>query len=311
VVKLCPAGRGYRQSVNVTVVIATRNRPAELARTLGRLSALSPAPPIVVVDNASEGAADGELDWLRRNPAAAQLVALPRNLGGAARTVGARYARTPYVAFSDDDSWWAPDALSRAAAALDRHPRLAMVVGRTLVGPSARPDPLNAALAASPLPERVTGLPGRPVLGGLACATVVRRSAFLQAGGFHPVLMVGGEEALLCYDLAAGGWGVRFLPEVVAHHHPASHRPPLAHRQAVQRRNAALTRWLRRPLPVAAADTWRLARRAPGDPVARAALVGLIRRLPVALAERRRLPAPVEQDIAMLERAADAPPPDG
>ncbi|MDT7694569.1 MAG: hypothetical protein QOI75_3936, partial [Pseudonocardiales bacterium] len=36
-----------------TVVIATRNRSAELARTLRELRALRPAPPIIVLDNDS------------------------------------------------------------------------------------------------------------------------------------------------------------------------------------------------------------------------------------------------------------------
>jgi GT2 family glycosyltransferase len=40
--------------MRVTVVIATRNRPAELARTLSHLAALRPAPPTIVVDNASD-----------------------------------------------------------------------------------------------------------------------------------------------------------------------------------------------------------------------------------------------------------------
>jgi GT2 family glycosyltransferase len=39
----------------VTVVIATRNRREELARTLQCLQQLTPAPPVVVVDNSSTG----------------------------------------------------------------------------------------------------------------------------------------------------------------------------------------------------------------------------------------------------------------
>jgi hypothetical protein len=35
-----------------------------------------------------------------------------RTLG---RTLGVRAATTPYVAFSDDDSWWEPGALQSAA----------------------------------------------------------------------------------------------------------------------------------------------------------------------------------------------------
>jgi GT2 family glycosyltransferase len=281
----------------VSVVIATRDRPAELARTLDLLAALRPCPPVIVVDNAS-AAVPGRV---RDHPAVAELIALDRNLGAAARTVGARRATTRFVAFSDDDSWWAPGALRVAGDALDRHPRLGLVAARTLVGPRRRPDPLNEAMAASPLPA-TDHLPGRPVLGCLACASVVRRDAFLGVGGFRELFQVGGEETLLCYDLAAAGWGVRYLPEVVAHHHPSSTRPPAPHRRALQRRNRVLTGWMRRPLAVAGGETWRLVRDAVRDPVARAALAGLLRRLPAALADRRPLPPGLERDVRALER---------
>src|SRR5690606_18581001 len=111
------------------------------------------------------------------------------------------------------------------------------------------------------------------------------------------------EETLLCYDLTAAGWGVRYLDDVVAHHHPAPDRPPSWRRQALERRNAVLVRWMRRPLRVAAADSWRLVRDAGRDRVARAALAGLAQTLPVAFAERRRLPAHVEEAVRVLERA--------
>ncbi|MYR62383.1 glycosyltransferase family 2 protein, partial [Streptomyces sp. SID625] len=98
-------------------------------------------------------------------------------------------------------------------------------------------------LADSPL-GRATDLPGTQVLGFLACAAVTRRTAYLDAGGFHPLLFFGGEETLLAYDLAARGWGVTHCPEVVAHHHPAS--GPRTGRAALVRRNELLTAWLRR-----------------------------------------------------------------
>jgi GT2 family glycosyltransferase len=293
-----PGDRRSLADRRTSVVIATRDRPDSLARTLDELSGLRPVPPIIVVDNASRG----DLGWLHRHPARPRVIALPRNRGGAARTVGARASGTPYVAFSDDDSWWDPDALQLAADAFDRHPRLGLVAGRTLVGPQLKLDPVSAAMDSSPLPAS-GDLPGRPVLGCLACASVVRRRAYLAVGGFRELFLIGGEETLLCYDLAAAGWAVRYLPEVVAHHRPAAERPATLERRARQRRNAALVCWMRRPLGVAAADSWRLARAAGRDRTARAALTGLLRALPVALADRRRLPASVECDIRTLERA--------
>src|SRR5215217_8224496 len=122
-----------------TVVIATRNRAEELARTLAQLRKLRPAPPVIVLDNAS---ADDTAAFAGAIPGV-HLVRLPVNLGAAARNLGVALAKTPYVAFSDDDSWWAPDALPAAEQVFGRHPALGLLAGRTLVGPEARDDPVN------------------------------------------------------------------------------------------------------------------------------------------------------------------------
>jgi glycosyltransferase involved in cell wall biosynthesis len=154
----------------VAVVIATRNRGTELLGTLTRLRALREQPPIVVVDN---GSTDGTAELVRANYPGVRVVGLRRNQGGAARTVGARLVDSPYVAFSDDDSWWAPGALGRAAELLERHPRLAVLAARVLVGPDERLDPVCREMARSPLPS-APDLPGPSVLGFIACGAVVR-----------------------------------------------------------------------------------------------------------------------------------------
>jgi GT2 family glycosyltransferase len=287
-----------RGTPRVTVVVMTRNRRAQLLRTLRRLRELSGPVPVVVVDNGSD---DGTPAAVRREFPAVTVVALRENRGAVARTVGVRLARTPYVAFSDDDSWWAAGALKTAADHLDQVPRLGLVAARTLVGPQERPDPLSEVLASSPLGTG-RGLPGPRVLGFLACAAVVRRDAYLRVGGFHPVVFFLGEETVLAQDLAAAGWQLCYVADVVAHHHPGlSGSSRQAARDRLQLRNALLSAWLRRPAGVAAAHTWRVARRLP-DPVARGALLDAARRLPRALAARRRLPPQVEADVCLLER---------
>jgi GT2 family glycosyltransferase len=288
----------------VGVVIATRNRSARLAGTLRHLLALPERPEIVVADNAS---ADDTRAVLARDFPQVRVLALPANRGAPARTHGVRALHTPYVAFSDDDSWWAPGALAEAAALFGHHPRLGLLAARTLVGPEQRPDPLNTTLANSPLGP-ASDLPGIQVLGFLACACVVRRTAYLDAGGFHPLLFFGAEETLLAYDLAARGWGVAHCPEVVAHHHPAP--GPRTGRPAVVRRNEVLTAWLRRPLPRALARTRALTADAPHDPNARLALCGTLSRLPAALHGRRPLPPHVERAARLLD-AVPGTDPDG
>ncbi|MET9773697.1 glycosyltransferase [Streptomyces sp. NPDC006367] len=279
----------------VGIVIATRNRSASLAVTLRRLLALPERPEILVADNAST---DDTRAMLARDFPKVRVLALPFNRGALARTHGVRALDTPYVAFSDDDSWWAPGALAAAARLFDAHPRLGLISARTLVGPAEDADPLNDLLAGSPL-GRAPDLPGTQVLGFLGCAAVARREAYLDTGGYHPLLFFGAEETLLAYDLAARGWGVTHCPEVVAHHHPDP--GPRTGRPAVVRRNELLTAWLRRPLPHALARTRALAADARHDPHARRALRETLTRLPSALRARRPLPPHVERAARLLE----------
>jgi GT2 family glycosyltransferase len=286
-----------REGIPVTVVIATRDRRDELLRTLGRLRGLPERPAVIVVDNASS---DGTSDAVRARFPEVGVLRLSRNLGALARNIGVRAARTTYVAFSDDDSWWEPGALRRAAETFARHPRLGLIAAHALVGTGRRPDPINAAMAATPLPAEA-GLPGPPVLGFLACASLVRRRAFLEVGGFSQVLFFVGEERLLAYDLAALGWARCYVPEVVAVHEPSPIRPPSHRRRRAELRNTVLTAWLRRPAWFAVRETARLAGRGVHDADCRAALAGALRRMPSALHGRRRLPPPVEEAARLME----------
>src|SRR3954468_4367839 len=128
----------------ISVVIATRDRRPQLLRTLERLTALPERPAIVVLDN---GSTDATASSVVREFPDVRVVQLPRNLGAAARNVGVALVHTPYVAFSDDDSWWDPGALSRACAYFDEHPRLGLLQARILVGPDARLDPVCQDMA--------------------------------------------------------------------------------------------------------------------------------------------------------------------
>lgn len=281
-------------SSRVTVVVATRNRRADLERSLARH-----VGPVVVVDN---GSTDGSPDLVRQSFPWARVVALGENRGAPARNIGVRLARTPYVAFADDDSWWAPGAVSRAADILDSHPRLAVLAGRILVGHGERPDPICAELAASPLGTD-RDLPGPNILGFASCGVVVRQDAFLAAGWFDSVGFFGGEEERLALDLATLGWGLAYVDGVVAHHHPASGRDRRA-RQVLLARNTILTACMRRPWPevgrcVAAAAVG-------GGSPARAGLLRAVPRLGRALARRRVVPARVEAARRTLDRSGAA-----
>ncbi|MDB5350191.1 MAG: glycosyl transferase, family 2 [Planctomycetota bacterium] len=275
----------------VSVVIATLDRARELVRSLDLLCSLPEEPAVIVVDN---GSCDGTPELVRRDFPRVKVIALGENLGAAARTVGVRAAATSYVAFSDDDSWWAPGSLMIAADRLDSHSRLGLIAARVLVGAEEALDPTCEAMAASPLPRRA-GLPGTTVLGFLACGAIVRRSAFLDAGGFEVRFGVGGEEELLAIELASAGWDLVYCEDLIAHHHPSisAHRPGRRRRQC---RNALWAAWLRRPLPVALRMTAHAAARGCSDPVAFAAFADALTGLAWAIRRRR----PVSKEIEGL-----------
>lgn len=280
----------------ITVVVISRDRREELLASLPRHEA-----PAVLVDNAS---ADGSAAAVRAALPHVRVVRMTHNAGATARNVGVALAGTPLVAFADDDSWWAPGALARAADLFDRHPRMAVLAGRVLVGPAERVDPTSAAMAAAPLGTSPGGA-GPDVLGFVACGAVVRRSAFLAAGGFDDVVHFPGEEERLCLDLADAGWLQCYVPDVVAHHHPSPGRGSPRHRQLLITRNALLTAVMRRP--------WReVARRAVtglgAGGGARDGVLAAVPRLPAAVRARRRVSPATEARLRLL-RTAPAPAP--
>jgi N-acetylglucosaminyl-diphospho-decaprenol L-rhamnosyltransferase len=280
----------------VTVVMITRDRVAEAHRTLGVLEQLPERPRIIVVDN---GSRDGTAAMVRQRHPDAVLVPLETNLGAAGRTHAVHLATTPYIAFSDDDSWWAPGALKTAAEILDAHPTLGLINGRILVGPDEHDDPICAEMADSPLP-RPPGIPGTPLLGFLAGMSVVRRDAYLQVGGFDPTVRIGGEEEWFAADLAAAGWHLSYVPDVVAHHHP-SHERDWHGRRRIGLRNTLWFNWARRPWRSALRRTWTVLGGAPRDRVTAAAVGDAVLGLPWVLRTRRRLPDHVEAGFRALE----------
>jgi len=219
--------------------------------------------------------------------------------------VGVRHVEAPYCAFCDDDTWWDPGCLRRAADLFDAQPRLAVITGRVLVGPEDREDPMCLVLERSPLP-REPGMPGPALLGFLAGASIVRRSAFLEAGGFEPRFFIGGEEDLLAVDLAARGWWLCYLAELTVHHHPSARRYASARRGTIAR-NAIWLAWLRRPVPIALRKTLQPAWHRPGDRDTWWTLAECLRGLPWAMIKRRALPRDVERGLRLLEANADVP----
>jgi GT2 family glycosyltransferase len=224
------------------------------------------------------------------------VLALAENAGALARTFGAAEAGTPFLAFTDDDSWWAPGDLARGVEVMRAHPRLGLLNARILVGPAEELDPVCTELAASPLGTE-PDLPGPSLLGFVACAALVRTEAFTAVGGFDPVVRFPGEEERLALDLAAAGWGLAYVDDLTVHHHPSLRREAATARQAGIWRSRVLTALMRYP---AAGVAHQLRRAVAAGPVGWRGLVGALPRVPAALRRRRVLPASVMRAVREL-----------
>ncbi|WP_328466281.1 glycosyltransferase [Actinoplanes sp. NBC_00393] len=282
----------------MSVVVITWQRRDEALACLARLLELPERPHVVLVDN---GSTDGTADAARERFPGVEVVALSRNLGAVGRNIGVRRTRTPYVAFCDDDTWWTPGSLSRAADVLDAHPRLALLNARIVVEPFGVEDPIVAELRDSPVPGP-PWLPG-PALGSfLAGASVVRRDAFEAAGGFSERIWLGGEEELLATDLVSGGWELCYLEELTVHHRASVVRDA-THRRRIGLRNTLWFTWLRRPAGAAVRRTLFLARTVPRDRTSLLGALDAIRGLGWLLTHRRPRPAVVEARLGVLDEA--------
>lgn len=295
-------GRSRRPAPEVTVVIATKDRAQELCTTLQRLRGLPEGPPVIVVDNGSDDATVATASRFPRT----KVVEAGRNLGAAGRNLGVLAASTPFIAFADDDSHFAPGSLGRAVKFMKAHPQTALVAAKILVNGDTV-DPTCEAMASSALGEpawaRRSGYTSvRRILGFLACGAVVRRDAFLSVNGFAPWLGIGGEEQLLCIDLAVGGWDMVYFPEVVASHFPSRQRDPDA-RHALQVRNALWVSWLRRSPWGAAVGSWPWLAEALQNPAARQGIAKAISGLHSVARYRKSVPPAVERALRMLEVA--------
>lgn len=287
------AGEGDHR---VAVVIVTLNGGERLARSVARLVALPERPEVIVVDNAST---DGTAMLIRRRFPGVRVLEAGANLAAAGRNLGVASARSPYVAFAEDDSWYEPGALRRAADLLDAHPGVGLINAHVLVGADGRPDPLHDDMVGTPVPDD-PALPGHRILSFLEGASVVRRDAYLAAGGYRRRLSLGGPEEHLAADLLCGGWDLRYVPEVVARHDPDHREPsPLVRRLGL--RNTLWFAWTRRPIGPALRWTLHVLRQSPRNRATALGLADALLGLPWVLRHRRPLPPPVEARMALLD----------
>lgn len=219
-----------RNSWDVSVCICTYNRCQTLRSALESVLAQQAdgvSFEVIVVDNNSTDETKQVVDsFLHRGQSNLRYSFEGRQGLSHARNAGIAVARSPVVAFTDDDIRVAPDWVSTIKRAFDEHPEAAWVGGRVLpCWPSPPPRWLSAKDWAplalvdhGDLPfytceERPTCLVGANL--------AVRRDVLAEFGGFSPRLQrvqdsIGSMED---HELQMRLWGAKrkglYVPELV------------------------------------------------------------------------------------------------
>ncbi len=184
-------------SVDVSLIIPTRNRRAILAETLRRLRGLtSPRHEIIVVDN---GSTDDTAD-LQSAFAEVHWIFLNENHAAAARNVAAAAAKAPLLFMLDDDSWPEPGTLDAALELFRRRPDLGAAACRVRLADSERHD--------------AGGVPGV----FFNCGAFIRRDAFQSGGGYPADYEYYVEEYALACRMWQQGWTIESRGDLPVRH---------------------------------------------------------------------------------------------
>lgn len=183
------AASRFGARTRLSVVIPTRNRREELARSLPAvLRELREGDEAIVVDN---GSSDGTLAALRPRFGDVRWIELGKNLSCASRNVGAGAARGDVLVMMDDDSVPEPGAFDAIRSVFEEDDGVGAVACRI----------------------RLMNSPGRHDAGGLAgvvvnCGAAIRCEAFVSVGGYPIGFDYYAEEYDLCCKLWLAGWRI-------------------------------------------------------------------------------------------------------
>lgn len=211
-----------QDETSVVGLVATRDRPADLARLLMCLTGMRPAPglrySLVVVDNSVNRTAEAVVAEAQL-PFDTRYVHEPRPGLSRARNAGLTVAETDYVATLDDDIIVPPDYLVQLEQALRAHPDAGVIGGRVEL---FNPDDYPISIRTGDLPEHYSG--GTNIFGFIpGCCQVIHRDALREAGAYDTRLGAGAptgaaEDDDMVYRIWKKGYAAVYAPELVVFH---------------------------------------------------------------------------------------------
>ena len=249
------AGSAQDGASTVSAVIITRNRREALGIVLDRLSQL-PVDEVIVVDNASS---DDTGDSLRKRKGV-KLLEPGENLGLAGRNLAAKEARGDLLLMLDDDAYPRPGAVETLTEAFTANPKLGIAGGLVRdIDSEGRVvfekelGTFDWWLRAGRSGEAPEGFPAFSFPEG---ASVIRRKAYLEAGGFFEPYFLTNSEVDLTARVTANGWEVRYFPSAAFDHMKApSERQTWDVNLYYRIRNHLWYLWLRYPTSMAVPRT--------------------------------------------------------
>lgn len=170
--------------MSVSVIIPVRNRPKSLIRAIQSVQAQTyPVEEIIIVDDEST---DSTLDVARTASHAdtrIKIIANSKRQGAAAaRNSGVALAKSDWVAFLDSDDEWQPQKIEKQMAYLTSSPTLtAAFCGSEMISPDG-----HYTHTLQPSVTRIDLMKTNAL--GTTSSAVVRRSSFLEVGGFEAAL---------------------------------------------------------------------------------------------------------------------------
>lgn len=214
----------HEPSDSVACVVVTRDRKDLLRECLRAVAAQTHEPHrTVVVDNAS---ADGTPAMVRAEFPGVQLVALPRNLGGAggfhAGMAAAGAAKARWLWLLDDDSIAQPDALDRLLTAGWREAGLPepVLLASRVNWTDGAPHPMNIPIPRRRDPDmlvRAAAVGLLPLRATTFVSLLVATGAVERHGPPRPEFFMQSDDIEFTARLLRGGYGYLVPDSIVEH----------------------------------------------------------------------------------------------
>jgi GT2 family glycosyltransferase len=189
----------------VSILIATKDRPDDLRRTLRELRRqVYPALELIVIDDGSSTPLQPIVDqeW-----PGAVFIRRPQSAGQCQRrSEGFQIAKGAYVLQLDDDSHPVDaNAIAESVAVMEKNSSWGVLSFYVF----------NGAI----LPAELPALQPKYFSAFVGCGVLFRTAALRQVGGYREFFGNEWEEEELGLRMLAAGWVIYFFPAIAIHHH--------------------------------------------------------------------------------------------